>query len=40
MGQNGYGRAKQCMPKIKQPMVKTFYFSIGIGKAKLMTLLS
>ena len=40
MRQKEYGRAKQCMPKIKEPMVKTFYFSIGIGKAKLMSLLS
>ena len=40
MGQNEQGRVKQCMPKIKEPMVKTFYFSTGIEKAKLITLLS
>ena len=31
-----------CMPKIKEPMIKDphFHFSIGIGKTKLVTLLS
>ena len=40
MWQNEYDRTKQCIAKIKEPIGKTFYFSIGIGKAKLMTLLS
>ena len=48
MGQNEYGGAKQftgnfiLYAKIKEPMMKKkhFYFSIGIGRAKLTTMLS